>query len=111
MAMKVITDHQLTVSGNDRMTITDTGGGLPHVTARRQGGVWTISAASVADVTETDCHEAIQKMKHHAKLSLTGSAEGKGFSTWVPHSAHKLDGQASYQAWRDKHQLGPDPTA
>ena len=102
--MHAATDHQITSQGNDRMSLLDEKS-LPIVVARRQDGVWYISADGVADGVTQTRDEAILKMTEHAlahkKTALGAEAfaqlmvdndnpGGEGFSTFVPHAVRDL---------------------
>lgn len=87
--MHAATDHQLTGHGNDRMSILDEES-KPIVVARRQDGVWNISADGVAEGVASTRDAAILKMTEHALLSVKGSLDVEGFSTFVPHTIRDL---------------------
>jgi hypothetical protein len=118
--MQATTHHQISVIGNDRLVLTEVDGSGEHIViARRQDGVWYITADGVPDGSTTDVHEALEKMTEHAlqvkknelgpkefaKLMESHGHSNEGFSTWVPHAARQLDGEASFKAWQAKHGL------
>lgn len=114
----VATDHHIFALGQHRLALVEVDGDGTHlVTARRdtETGVWRISAAgqplvkdperdypktAAAEVTATNIHDCIQKMCDHVLLHLHGSTEVPGYSTWVPHSVRRLDGEESFQAFQ-----------
>lgn len=87
--MHAATDHQLTGHGNDRMSILDEES-KPIAVARRQDGVWNISAEGVDEGTAASRDEAILQLTKHALLATRGTLEGPGFSTFVPHTIRDL---------------------
>ena len=87
--MHAATDHQITSNGNDRMSLLDEES-KPVAVARRQEGVWNLSADGVEDGVATTRDEAIQKLTEHTLLSIKGSLDVEGFSTFVPHAVRNL---------------------
>lgn len=119
VTMEPVAHHNLVKHTNDRLSIVDAETNETLVAARRQDGIWYISADGVADTFTPHLHEAddgvIKKMTDHAlahKKAVLGADEYKalmagighpdteGFSTWVPHEVRKLHGKDSFDAWK-----------
>jgi hypothetical protein len=77
----VQTDHQVVPFGADNMGLFNASDGTPVALAGRSGGIWTIHADGIDDVTTDNRGDAIDALKAHA-LALPGAKSG--YSTTVP---------------------------
>ena len=86
--MDVQTDHQIVSFGLDRMMLFDASEGNVIVDCNRSepGGVWTIVAEGVPNVTAPTRPEAITAMVEQALAALPGN----GYSCIVPHGLAEL---------------------
>lgn len=82
----VQTDHQIVGFGTEHMKLFDSATGDPIVTATREGGTWTVTAAGVPDVTATDRAAALTAMTEQALAALPGA----GYSTLIPRELSDL---------------------
>lgn len=94
------TDHTIIVHGRDRMALRETNGVAEHAIARRQDGIWYVSADGVPEGQTTDLHRAIEMLTEHTQLKLNGTLAAEGFSTFVPHEARKLHGKEHFDKWK-----------
>lgn len=112
--MLVNPDHVLIIHTPDRLSIRDAqpdadGNIVEHASARREGGVWTVSAEGQPDVETIELHEhkggVIGKLTEHALLKAKGTLAAEGFVTHIPDAARKLHGEDEFEWYKNHHKL------
>jgi hypothetical protein len=77
--MQVATDHHIEALGHHKMLLRDSETNEIHVTANRDGNLWTVSADGVPEGTAHNRSDAIYLMTEHALAKLPGT----GYSTFL----------------------------